>query len=169
MAISTYRLVQAAARVGPTITKSMRVARAQGLRTAFLCHSHTDQALAAGLVALCSEAGWDVYIDWQDPGMPPSPTRETAARIKDRIRWADFFLLLATANSLASRWCPWEIGYADGTKPIDTILVIPTSTNGTTHGNEYLSLYRTLDWSTGDQLAVWPPGQTTGGRLLRML
>ena len=49
---------------------------------------------------------------------------------KRRIELADFFLFLATRNSMSSRWYPWEIGYADGAKPIDTILVIPTSSGG---------------------------------------
>lgn len=38
----------------------------------------------------------------------------TPATIKQKIRDLTSFLFLATPNSIASRWCPWEIGYADG-------------------------------------------------------
>jgi hypothetical protein len=92
--------------------------------------------------------------------MPAKPNRETAKRIKDKIEQLNLFLFLATPNSMASRWCPWEIGYADGKKPIDNIVVIPTSEGATTHGNEYLELYRRIDLMTTGSLALWQPGQT---------
>ena len=36
-------------------------------------------------------------------------------------------MYLATPNSAKSRWCPWEIGYADGKKDPRSIVVIATS------------------------------------------
>lgn len=113
--------------------------------------------MAAGLVALLAEADWQVYVDWLDPVMPAVPDRETAEAIQERIRRADFFLFLATQNSRASRWCPWEIGYADGTKSIDRLLIVPTTDDdGTTHGNEYLQLYRHIDAVAGGGLGAFP-------------
>lgn len=52
--------------------------------------------------------------------MPERPNKETAQRIQGKIREIDYFLFLATENSGASRWCPWEIGYADSQKPADS-------------------------------------------------
>jgi hypothetical protein len=121
--------------------------------------------LVEGLVTLLAEAEWNVYVDWSDPMMPATPTRETARRIQDKIRETNFFLFLATPNSLASRWCPWEIGYADGKKPVQSIIVVPTHSGGQDHGNEYLGLYRRLEFSANDRLAVWEPGQDNGMRL----
>lgn len=135
-------------------------AKARGIRTVFLCHSHLDAVLVRGLVTLLQESGWDVYVDWEDQTMPPRPSRETAAILKQRIEQADFFLFLVTQNSLSSRWCPWELGYADGTKPIDSILVCPTYDGSTTHGNEYVDLYRRIDLTSTGRLAVWNPGQS---------
>jgi hypothetical protein len=145
------------------------LAKSQATRTAFLSHSHKDAELANGVAALLTQSGWLVYIDWLDEEMPSSPNRVTAQRIKERIVNNDYFLFLATANSMASRWCPWEIGYADGKKHIDRILIVPTSDRGTVHGNEYLQLYRMIDRSSQGDLAVWQPGQTTGGTLVRNL
>lgn len=150
------------------IRKSV-VARS-GQPTAFLCHSHLDRTLAEGLQTLLHEAGWEVYIDWQDADMPASPNRVTASRIQSRIVSADWFLFLATANSTASRWCPWEIGYADGKKPVGRIAVIPTTdTSGRHHGNEYLQLYQQITPADVGGLALFPAGQTTGGSFVKNL
>jgi hypothetical protein len=136
---------------------------AHGQATAFLCHSHKDRDLAEGLQVLLLEAGLDLYIDWQDPSMPDKPTRETAQRLQRRIITSDWFLFLATANSMSSKWCPWELGYADGKKPIDSIAIVPThDTLGSYYGNEYLELYRRIDVSTAGALISVQPRATTG-------
>lgn len=144
-------------------------AKSLGMSTAFLSHSHHDRLLAMGLAQLLEDAGWRVYIDWQDDSMPETPNQETAARIKGKIVESDYFLFLATANSMASRWCPWEIGYADGMKISDRILMVPTIDGWTTYGNEYLDLYRTVDFSTVGNLSVWKPGTLSGGMSVRSL
>jgi hypothetical protein len=92
--------------------------------------------------------------------MPESTNEETAAKIQQKIRDLDYFVFLATENSMASRWCPWEIGYADGKKPRDRILIVPTSDNGSTHGNEYIQLYRRIDMTSSGSLEVFRPGYT---------
>jgi hypothetical protein len=169
MPLTIDTLRNAATRSRVAKARNLTEARAQRLQTLFLCHSHLDEVLVRGLVTLLEESGWMVYVDWADAAMPEQPTRETAARIKQRIVELNFFLFLATANSMSSRWCPWEIGYADGKKPIDQILVVPTTDGIRTHGNEYLQLYRHIDLSTLHHLAAWQPGQTTNGVLLEHL
>lgn len=128
---------------------SIAEAKARMLRTAFLCHSHKDRDLALGLKALMEEQGGNLYIDWLDDEMPEVPNRVTAERIKSKIIECQLFIFLATPNSMKSRWCPWEIGYADGKKPIDDIVIAPTKDDlGQFHGNEYLQLYRRLEPAT---------------------
>jgi hypothetical protein len=131
------------------VRKSERVveeALQAGKQTAFLSHSHKDSALAKGLQGFLQSKAWLVYIDWEDLSMPSKPNRETAQKIKDKIKRFDWFFYLATANSASSRWCPWEIGYADGVKDIDKIVIIPTRDSaGRNHGNEYLDLYRNVN------------------------
>jgi hypothetical protein len=108
---------------------------------------------------MLAEAGWRIYVDWADVEMPDTPNRETAKRIQQKIIELDWFLFLATANSMSSRWCPWEIGYADGKKHIDQIFIVPTQDGQKTHGNEYLQLYRRIDFATTGQLGTWRPGE----------
>jgi hypothetical protein len=137
-----------------------------GQMTAFLCHSHKDRGLAEGLQQLLKDGGIDLYIDWQDPEMPEQPNRETAERIKNRILQTDRFIFLATENSTKSRWCPWEIGFADGRKQPDHILVVPTKdTRGTFFGNEYLQLYRRVDQNVLWQVEVFRPGAISGSSI----
>ncbi|MEB0222887.1 toll/interleukin-1 receptor domain-containing protein [Pseudomonas sp. 10S4] len=127
-----------------------RIAKRAGQTTAFLSHSHKDATLALGLQEMLKNQGWDVYIDWQDQTMPDTPDGETAFNIKVAIVRADWFLFLATQNSMASRWCPWKIGFADGKKAHERIAIVPTMDNhGHFYGNEYLSLYNKIDVPTG--------------------
>ncbi len=133
-----------------TFQKSSKTARIENKPTAFLSHSHKDAHLAKGVQGFLHAQGWEVYIDWEDVRMPERPNRETAERIQAKIRELDTFLFLATANSSSSRWCPWEIGYADGKKPIDSILILQTSdSSGFVYGSEYLDLYRHIDFAQG--------------------
>lgn len=131
-------------------------------RAAFLCHSHHDQSLALGLQALLKQHGMDLYIDWQDSTMPDKPSAETAQRLRTRIEQCSWFLFLTTDNSMNSRWCPWELGHADGTKVNERILVVPTYDGGHSYGSEYINLYRRVDFAGDGRLAAYGPGNRTG-------
>lgn len=163
MAIDLSVLRSAAARRRVEVAASFGEARQRGLRTAFLCHSHKDAVYVEGLLVLLREAGWNVYVDWKDNSMPEVPNTQTAANIRGRIRDCDYFLFLATPNACVSRWCPWEIGVADGIKNHANILVIPTRNGQTYYGNEYLGLYRRIDLANDNRLAAWHPGDHSNG------
>lgn len=167
MALYQSDLRAAARRSTQPRFRTLNEATAAGAQTAFLCHSHKDEELVRGLVQTFEDAGLKIYVDWADSSMPETPDRNTASRIQQKIRSMNLFLFLATANSMSSRWCPWEIGFADGVKPIDSLLVIPTSDGYTTHGAEYLDLYRRIDLANGGALATWKPRETTNGTYLR--
>lgn len=141
---------------------SLTEAKGHGIPTAFLSHSHKDAKLALGLSNHLHSKGWDIYIDWRDTAMPDPPNRETAARIRGKIVEMNYFLFLATENSMTSRWCPWELGYADGKKDNKNILIVPTSSqSGRTFGSEYLELYRRIDIVNESVAAIAPNGGST--------
>jgi hypothetical protein len=97
-------------------------------------------------------------VDWKDNELPDAPDKETANKIKTKIQDLDWFLFLATPNSTASRWCPWEIGYADAAKRNETILIVTTTDqSGKWYGNEYLSLYRQITADATGALIVMRP------------
>lgn len=146
--------------------RTVNEAKSRGIKTAFLSHSHVDKELALNVETFLNSEGIQVYIDWLDIQMPARPNRETATRIKGKIDTTDMFLFLATSNSMASRWCPWEIGYADGRKHIDQIVIIPTTSAGISFGNEYIDLYRRIDISPQGQVGIWRPNSPTSTYLM---
>lgn len=98
--------------------------------------------------------------------MPEKPNRETADRLQARIRRMDYFVYLATPNSSSSRWCPWEIGYADGVKKREQIMIVTTTDySGHLYGAEYLELYRQIDIASSGNVAVFDPNSAQGTRL----
>ena len=56
------------------------------------------------------------YIDSRDLSMPKIISGETAEKIKDRIKKCKRFILLATDGAVESKWCNWELGFADAIK-----------------------------------------------------
>jgi hypothetical protein len=171
MAVSQATLRAYGAKEGHEKSAAMVAnAKRAGLQTAFLSHSHKDADLAKGVQGFLKSHGWDVYIDWEDTAMPAVPDRTTANRIRTKIVELDWFLFLATDNSMASRWCPWELGYADGKKVHDRIMIIPTTNSyGVAYGNEYLQLYRQVTDTTDKDFAAFDAGMTIGGKSVRAL
>lgn len=164
MAIDQSELIRKAASYQEVLHENLQKSASLGkIKSAFLCHSHKDQTLVKGLIALFKEAGIDLYIDWEDHSMPDTPNAETAKKIQEAITARDLFLFLATANAKASRWCPWEIGYADSSRR--RIFIVPTSDGTGTYGNEYLQLYPKIDIGrneTRSGLALFNAGMDKG-------
>lgn len=170
MSFNLNDLDRAAQRFAIRRKSTLNEALAAGRRTAFLSHSHLDRERAKGLQALLEEAGWNVFIDWEHNTLDERPTKETARWLQRAIETHDWLMYLATPNSSKSRWCPWEIGYADGTKDSRAIVVIATSDGYTTYGSEYLQLYRQISPTEGGgEAALFEAGQPTNGRFLRNL
>lgn len=111
--------------------------------TVFLSHKHSDRPILESVVALLNGLGVYVYVDWDDDGMPSTTSGYTAQRIKQKIRDCKKFILLATEDAIASKWCNWELGYGDAFRYRDNIAImpIPEKRNSIFSGNEYLQIY----------------------------
>ena len=164
MAINQTNLYAASSYYQSDLNK--RASEGRFYRTAFLCHSHWDEQLVKGLIVVFSRLRVKLYVDWLDSSMPETPNKETAQNLQRRIKQADMFLFLATEKSINSRWCPWEIGYADGIGKVPHIL--PTVDQySVTYGSEYLEIYPQIGLgiskSTGDDVfVICLPGQNEG-------
>mgnify|MGYP001618704005 CR=1 FL=1 len=144
MAIKQSVLIGKSVSFQKSILYGLRISASdRKIKTAFLCHSHKDELIVKGLIVLFKEAGINLYIDWEDHAMPAIPNGETARKIQTKIRNCELFLFLATQNAKSSRWCPWEIGYADSSNR--GIYIISTADSSETYGNEYLELYPSID------------------------
>ncbi len=115
----------------------------------FLSHSIKDQELVSGVRVLLEEKGYKVYIDWvEDEELDRQYVdKETAERLRQRMRNCSSLIFIATDQSSASKWMPWELGYFDGYKP-GAVAVFPLvdTERSTFHGQEYLGLYPAVDW-----------------------
>ena len=116
----------------------------------FISHSFCDNELVSGLYELFQRAGYKVYIDWvNDKELDRyNVSTETASTIKKRIEASKGMAYISTSNSSYSRWCPWELGVADGMK--DKVCIIPVMT-GDFKGQEYLGLYPYLDYERNEK------------------
>lgn len=112
----------------------------------FVSHSFRDRNLVIGLYYLFEKAGYKVYIDWiNDSGLNRSSVdSETAALIKARIKQSKGTAYISTENSTSSKWCPWELGVADGM--YGKVCILPIMSSAFV-GQEYLSLYPYLDYA----------------------
>jgi hypothetical protein len=132
--------------------------------TIFLSHSHKDKEIAVGFQNILAQCGINVYIDWQDSTLPDEPNRETAERIKEKIRNLGLFILLATNNALSSKWCPWEIGIADSFKGYESILIVPiVDASNEFRGSEYLQLYRRIEMDSLNKIFILEPSFRNSG------
>lgn len=125
----------------------------------FLSHSHKDSELVDGVINLLSKIFKSkIYVDWKDSSMPSMTNRETALRIKDKISTLNFFIVLATANAIRSRWVPWEIGIADSKKDVKKIIIFPLADQtGKFEGSEYLQLYPSIRLSISNTFQYFGP------------
>lgn len=119
----------------------------------FLSHSSLDKTLVVALINIFNEAGYCVYVDWiDDPELNRDYiTKETAELIKKRLECSQGLSLITTKNSLNSKWCPWELGLADGMKRGKSCLLPVTEKYQLMyHGQEYLGIYPYLDYEIND-------------------
>lgn len=117
--------------------------------TVFISHKHSDLEDLQGLLDyLKRQYNVVPYIDSMDKRMPNETCGETAIRIKEVISYCNRFLLLATNEALASKWCNWEVGIADKQKlPANNMAILPMLDKGSSlyKGNEYLEIYPYVD------------------------
>jgi hypothetical protein len=143
----------------------------------FLSHSSKDEDLVVGAIELLRNHGATVYVDTVDPAMPPTTNKETAAVLKRRIGQARRFVLLASENSKASTWVPWELGIADGCKGMSHIALFPAVDLGRDaqwRSWEYMGLYNCIVWGglqgrEGNLWMVWDQVQNSATELSEWL
>ena len=134
-----------------------------GPTTVFISHKHDDLDNLRGVIGMLeAEFNVQVYIDSRDPSMPKITSAVTGENIKDRIRWCNKFILLATNGAIESKWCNWELGYGDAQKYKEHIALFPMGPkNGAYKGNEYMALYPHIAFYDGTEK------DTTGKRIPR--
>lgn len=109
----------------------------------FLSHKHDEKVIVESVITMLNKLGVEVYVDWQDEGIPKDTNGWTASIIKQKITKNDKFIFLATENAINSKWCNWELGFGDALKFQQNIAIMPITDKEDNQftGNEYLQIY----------------------------
>ncbi len=147
------------------LRNSQSAAQRDRKRPVFLSHSHLDESLVLNAVSFIEGFGGEVYVDWLDPGLPEETDAQTEMLLREKMHSASRFILLASPRALSSRWVPWELGYADASKGMKQVAILPVrEDNEGFPGNEYLRIYPTIDMTDGKPFVKFP-GQEQGTSL----
>lgn len=111
----------------------------------FLSHSNLDRKEVEGIYIELTNKGFSVYVDWiVDPNLDrQNVTKETAEKIRGRMKSSKRLLLAISTNVSLSKWIPWELGFMDGRT--NNCALFPVSPGNETqrvfYRSEYLLLY----------------------------
>jgi hypothetical protein len=111
----------------------------------FISHKHGEVEYVYRLKSLLKQYGFDGYVDWEDDSLPKETSGETASKLKEKILHSKKFILLATNSAINSKWCNWELGFADPHKYIDRIALFALKPDSNNYeGEEYLQIYPSI-------------------------
>lgn len=82
----------------------------------FVSHNSKDESKVVEFFKTLNRKGYVAYIDWVNDKFDLKRewcNATTAEIIKERIKQSRVFVLYFSQETLASQWCPWELGYAD--------------------------------------------------------
>ena len=142
------------------LNTSRKFSKDTAITSVFLSHSHHDKDVVLQAKAFFENLGVSVYVDWADETMPENTSGVTAQKIKHQISGNDKFILLATNNAIASKWCNWEVGIGDIYKLWkNKIAILPLADNNKTwNGSEYLQIYPRVEQYVNDYYVFYPNG-----------
>lgn len=110
----------------------------------FLSYSSKDKEYINSIIDILESNNGQVYTDIQDNDLPQETNRETATELKRKIKKIPKTIVFVTTNSHLSKWIPWELGLADGSKNIEDIAIFPSEdkiNDGEWSNQEYLGIY----------------------------
>ncbi len=101
---------------------------------------------------------YTVYIDLEDTALDPTAVSEdTAKRLESAIDKSAAIIYIHSEKSNISKWCPWELGIAQGKKKPIAILEL-YSDEKLLKKQAYLEMYPTLTYSPpvgGKEKVFW--------------
>jgi len=136
----------------------------------FLSHKHEEEEYVFRVESILKRYGFKGYVDWRDNTMPKVTAGETATKLKERIRGSRKFIFIASEKAIESKWCNWEVGFADAQKYIRHFAVFPIKDDYVDFsGQEYLSIYPSIQIQSSNASSSnfsyyvrFPDGQTVG-------
>ena len=95
-----------------------------------------------------NNAGYSAHVDWiVDKNLDRNNVSpKTASIIKSRISHCKGLSYIATRNIVNSKWCPWELGLADGMINGKSCILQVMEYSATFKVLEYLGLYPYIEY-----------------------
>lgn len=88
----------------------------------FISHSSRNKKVIYSIVKALNNEGIICYVDWiadRQQLQRQLTSKETAEVIVNRIKQSNSFIYILSRECIASKWSPWELGYAYATnKPV---------------------------------------------------
>lgn len=114
----------------------------------FISLSFLDKKLILTLIDLFNNAGYSVYVDWIDDKNldKNNVSYKTAKFIRNRISECKGLSYIATGNIVNSKWCPWELGLADGLLNGKACILPILKEPGVFNGVEFVGIYPIIEF-----------------------
>lgn len=134
----------------------------------FLSHSSLDAVQVLGIYWILFQRGYSVYLDRVcDPHLNRATVNKaTATTIRRRMTQCRSLFVATSANTTASQWVPWELGFTDGLTGKAAILPIVPEDTVTFGGLSYFELYPNVQdaspASKPNDLTIWDGNSLIG-------
>ena len=98
----------------------------------FLSHSSSETALVKKVTIKLNRLGFSVYVDSLDVSLNSCDNvdDDVVLKLQEEMSNCKVLLYLHTKNSSKSKWCPWELGFFDGSKGKNRTYVFPITEDG---------------------------------------
>jgi hypothetical protein len=128
---------------GTVLNEQMQRQAAVAQHDIFLSHAYDDRELVLGVVLMIEDLGYSVYVDWRDDHSldRKNVTKQTAEKIRARMKGSRCLFFSTTEHSTESKWMPWELGYKDGHNTRVAILPVSRQATQAFNGQQYLAVY----------------------------
>ncbi len=119
----------------------------------FLSHSYLDKKTVFGVYKDFESLGYNTYVDWiVDPSLDRNNiTKDTAEKLRLRMRQSKCLIYATSSNIIASKWMPWELGFMDGLKKgkVTVFPLLEVNEDDDIILPKYLELYFSCSKETG--------------------
>lgn len=113
----------------------------------FLSHAFADRDAVAEARGRIAAEGYSVYVDWiEDNDLDRSSAdHRIADKLRHRMRQSGTLFYAVSSHSKASRWMPWELGFADAWAGRVFVYPLDQEAGDYAKSVEFLSLYPLVD------------------------
>lgn len=124
----------------------------------FLSHRYLDADAVLGLKLDFEAMRHTVYVDWLVDDLDRgNVTRDTALRLRERMKHCRSLFFAFSPNARSSQWMPWELGFCDGAH--GRVAIVPVLDQDVStekfEGQEYLSLYPYVSKASPEPKVNW--------------